>query len=81
MRAEDRSWGVKLLMVIVLAAVAWLGGGAVRAGLLFLGNDADFASDVGAMSAVALFLLLVLGYWLYDYVPWSQGEPRSGRTR
>jgi hypothetical protein len=79
MRAEDRSWGVKLLMVIVLAAVAWLGGGAVRAGLLFLGNDADFASDVGAMSAVALFLLLVLGYWLYDYVPWSQDGRRDVR--
>ncbi|WP_254821094.1 hypothetical protein [Haloglomus halophilum] len=81
MRAEDRSWAVKLLIVVVLAAVAWLAGGAVRAGLLLLGNTQDFASDVGAMSAVGLFLLLVLGYWLYDYVPWSQGEPRHGRAR
>jgi hypothetical protein len=81
MRTEDRSWGVKLLIVVALAAVAWLTGGAVRAGLLLLGNTPDFASDVGAMAAVALFLLLVVGYWLYDYVLWSQGEPRHDRTR
>lgn len=81
MRPEDRSWVVKLLMVVVLAAVAWLGGGAIRTGLLLLGNSRDFAGDVGAMAAVALFLLLVLGYWLYDYVPWSEGESGRQRTR
>lgn len=81
MRSEDRNWVVKLMMVVVLAAVAWLGGGAIEVGLVLLGNTQDFANDVGAMSAVALFFLLVVGYWLYDYVPWSQGEARHPRTR
>ncbi|WP_276258812.1 hypothetical protein [Haloglomus litoreum] len=79
MRREDRSWVVTLLMVVVLAAVAWLGGGAIRVGLLWAGRTPDFAGDVGAMASVALFLLLVLGYWLYDYVPWSQDGRRDVR--
>lgn len=80
MRSEDRNWLVTLLMVVVLAAVAWLAGGAIRTGLLWVGRAPDFAGDVGAMASVALFLLLVLGYWLYDYVPRSGGE-RRGRAR
>ena len=69
MQRQDRSPVVTLMLLVVLASVAWLGGGAVRIGLLALGNTPDFASDVGAMSATALFVLLVVGYLIYDRRP------------
>jgi hypothetical protein len=74
MRNEDRSWLVTLLMVVVLAAVAWLGGGAVRAGLVVMGRSRDFASDFGILTSGVLFLLLLLAYYLYDYVPRENGS-------
>jgi hypothetical protein len=76
MERQDRSPFIRLLTVIVLAAVAWLAGGAIRTGLLALGNTTDFASDIGGLSAAALFVLFVLGYFLYDYVP---RDERPGR--
>jgi hypothetical protein len=78
MRRQDRSPVVTLLILVVLAAVAWLGGGAVRIGLLALGNGQDFASDVGALSATALFGLLLVGYLLYDFVPRNERPGRFG---
>lgn len=78
MRRQDRSPVVTLLILVVLAAVAWLGGGAVRIGLLALGNGQDFASDVGALSAAALFGLLLVGYLLYDFVPRNERPGRFG---
>jgi succinate dehydrogenase/fumarate reductase cytochrome b subunit len=78
MRRQDRSPVVTLLILVVLAAVAWLGGGAVRIGLLALGNGQDFASDVGALSAAALFGLLLVGYLLYDFIPRNERPGRFG---
>lgn len=72
MQRQDRSWLVTLLLLVVLATVAWLAGGAVRTGLRMLGRTPDFASDVGALSATALFVLLLVGYVIYDYVPWPR---------
>lgn len=76
MRRQDRSPVVTLLVLVVLAAVAWLGGGAVRISLLALGNGQDFASDVGALSATALFGLLLLAYFLYEFVPRNERSDR-----
>ncbi|PSP96512.1 hypothetical protein BRC89_13900 [Halobacteriales archaeon QS_4_70_19] len=72
MQRQDRSWVVTLLLLVVLAAVAWLAGGAIQTGLLLLGRTSDFASDVGALSATALFVLFLLGYVVHDYVPWPR---------
>lgn len=69
MKRQDRSPVVTLMLLVVLASIAWLGGGAVRVGLLALGNTPDFASGVGAMSATALFVLLVVGYFVYESLP------------
>ncbi|TSD16030.1 hypothetical protein DP107_02285 [Haloglomus irregulare] len=69
MKRQDRSPVVTLMLLVVLASVAWLGGGAVRVGLLALGNTPGFASGVGAMSATALFVLLVVGYFVYESLP------------
>jgi hypothetical protein len=77
MQREDRGWLVTLLTVVVLAAVAWLGGGAVRVGLLVAGRGQDFASDMGVLASGALFLLLLLAYYLYDYVPRDGGTGRG----
>jgi hypothetical protein len=77
MKRQDRGPVVTLLLLVVLASVAWLGGGAVRVGLLATGNTPDFASDVGAMSATALFVLLVVGYFVYDRRP---ERDRPGRS-
>lgn len=78
MRRQDRSPVVTLLVLVVLAAMAWLGGGAVRIGLLALGNGQDFASDIGAISAATLFGLLLLGYFLCDFVPRDERSDRVG---
>lgn len=76
MRFRDRTWLVNLMTVVALAAAALLSGGVIRAGLLLLEYDPDLASDAGSLSAVVLFVLLLIGYYLYDIFPW----PRDGAT-
>lgn len=76
MQSEDRSWATTVLTLVVLAAVAWLVGGGVEFLLRTLGEGADFSDDVGALSAIATFLLLLGGYFFYAYVP-SEQEDRS----
>lgn len=69
MRREDRSWAASVMILVVLAALAWLLGGGVRLLLLTLGEGRDFAGDVGAIAAIVAFLLLLLAYFFYAYVP------------
>jgi cbb3-type cytochrome oxidase subunit 3 len=74
MDREDSSWVTTIMMLVILAAVAWLLGGGVRLLLLTLGESRDFASDIGAISAIVGFLLLLGAYFFYTYVPRATGD-------
>lgn len=74
MQREDRSWAASVMILIVLAALAWLLGGGVRLLLLTLGENADFAGDMGAIAAMVGFLVLLFAYFFYAYVPTETGD-------
>lgn len=53
-----------LLGFILAAAASWLLGSGVRAALRSLGEPPQYAADVGGLTALAAFLLLV-GYVVF----------------
>lgn len=74
MDREDSNWVTTIMMLVILAAVAWLLGGGVRLALLTLGESRDFAGDIGAISAIVGFLLLLGAYFFSTYIPSATGD-------
>lgn len=60
----ERTVSSLVLGLILAAALGWLFGSGVRAVLLFLGENARYAGDVGGLASLVAFLVIA-AYVLY----------------